>query len=79
MLISVRICLPSTPITDDVGAEQNCPDSKAYVYDDSVFECDAALNADYTITFCPPYSVFPPDQGDIKMQSPFAIGESCSC
>ena len=37
--------------------EQNCPNSYAYAYDESsgtaLFTCDAALAADYTITFCP--------------------------
>ncbi len=38
-------------------AEQNCPNAYAYAYDESsgsaLFTCDAALAADYTITFCP--------------------------
>ncbi|RDX57534.1 thaumatin-like protein [Polyporus arcularius HHB13444] len=37
--------------------KQNCPNAYAYAYDESsgsaLFTCDAALAADYTITFCP--------------------------
>ncbi|KAI0777230.1 Osmotin thaumatin-like protein [Trametes elegans] len=35
--------------------KQNCPNAYAYAYDDatSLKTCDASLEADYTITFCP--------------------------
>lgn len=39
-------------------AEDNCPNSYAYAYDESsgtaLWTCSASLEADYTITFCPP-------------------------
>ena len=35
-------------------AESNCPNSNVYAYDDSaLWTCQASINADYTITFCP--------------------------
>ena len=38
-------------------AEDNCPNSYAYAYDESsgtaLWTCDANKGADYTITFCP--------------------------
>ena len=38
-------------------AEGNCPNSYAYAFDESsgtaLWTCDSALNADYTLTFCP--------------------------
>ncbi|KAJ3533062.1 hypothetical protein NM688_g7333 [Phlebia brevispora] len=37
--------------------KDNCPDAYAYAYDESsntaLWQCDAGLAADYTITFCP--------------------------
>lgn len=37
--------------------ENKCPNSYVYAYDESsgtaLWTCNAALNADYTITFCP--------------------------
>lgn len=37
--------------------EDNCPNSYCYAYDESsgtaLWTCDASLEADYTITFCP--------------------------
>ncbi|THH29095.1 hypothetical protein EUX98_g5092 [Antrodiella citrinella] len=37
--------------------KSNCPDAYAYAYDESsnsaLWTCDASLEADYTITFCP--------------------------
>ncbi|KAH9855944.1 Osmotin thaumatin-like protein [Lenzites betulinus] len=35
--------------------KSNCPNAYAYAYDDltSLFTCDASLEADYTLTFCP--------------------------
>ena len=39
-------------------AESNCPNSYAYAYDESsgtaLWECNSSLEADYTVTFCPP-------------------------
>lgn len=36
-------------------AEDSCPDAYAYAFDDptGLNHCDSALQADYTITFCP--------------------------
>ncbi|KAG1847693.1 thaumatin [Suillus subalutaceus] len=36
--------------------KDNCPNAYAYAYDDatSLFTCEASLNAEFTITFCPP-------------------------
>ena len=38
--------------------EQFCPNAYAYAYDESsqsaLWTCNATLQADYTITFCPP-------------------------
>ncbi|KAF4579576.1 hypothetical protein EYR40_000243 [Pleurotus pulmonarius] len=38
--------------------KQNCPRSYAYAYDESsgtaLWTCPSSLNADYTLTFCPP-------------------------
>lgn len=40
--------------------KDNCPNSYCYAYDESsgtaLWTCDASLEADYTITFCPPSS-----------------------
>ena len=40
-----------------ICAEDACPDSYVYAYDESsgtaLWTCPAASNADYTITFCP--------------------------
>jgi len=37
--------------------EGNCPNSYAYAFDEgsgtALWTCDSALNADYTLTFCP--------------------------
>lgn len=49
---------PHIPIHPNrVDAEENCPDAYAYAYDESsgtaLWTCDASLNADYTLTFCP--------------------------
>ncbi|KZT64977.1 Osmotin, thaumatin-like protein [Daedalea quercina L-15889] len=39
----------------------NCPDAYAYAYDESsgtaLWTCDASLNANYTLTFCPPTDI----------------------
>lgn len=42
-------------VTDCPYAEDNCPNSYAYAYDDttSLFTCSSSLNAAYTVTFCP--------------------------
>ncbi|KAF8178151.1 thaumatin family-domain-containing protein [Mycena galopus ATCC 62051] len=48
---------PPTGVTDYAYFKGNCPDAYAYAYDESIgalFPCEAALNAVYTITFCPP-------------------------
>lgn len=38
-------------------AENNCPNSYAYAYDENsgtaLWRCDSNLYADYTLTFCP--------------------------
>ncbi|KAI5116716.1 hypothetical protein M0805_000825 [Coniferiporia weirii] len=38
--------------------KDSCPDAYAYAYDESsgtaLWTCSASLNADYTVTFCPP-------------------------
>ena len=38
--------------------EDGCPNSYAYAYDESsgtaLWTCNSGLNADYTVTFCPP-------------------------
>ncbi|KAJ7777984.1 thaumatin-like protein [Mycena maculata] len=46
---------PSSGVTDYSYFKGNCPNAYAYAYDDntSLFTCTAALNAVYTITFCP--------------------------
>ncbi|KAF8188170.1 thaumatin [Mycena galopus ATCC 62051] len=48
---------PSSGVTDYSYFKDNCPDSYAYAYDESsgtaLWTCDAALEAVYTITFCP--------------------------
>lgn len=38
-----------------LSAEGNCPNAYAYAFDDptSLRACDAGLQADYTLTFCP--------------------------
>ena len=45
------------PLTSDLRAEDNCPNSYVYAYDESsgtaLWTCDSGLAADYTITFCP--------------------------
>ncbi|OJT05467.1 Pathogenesis-related protein 5 [Trametes pubescens] len=42
---------------DSTGFPSNCPNSYAYAFDESsgtaLFTCDSALQADYTLTFCP--------------------------
>ncbi|KAF8178150.1 thaumatin [Mycena galopus ATCC 62051] len=49
---------PSSGVTDYSYFKNNCPDSYAYAYDESsgtaIYTCNAALDAVYTITFCPP-------------------------
>lgn len=56
---------PATCPADNVAFywyfKGNCPNSYAYAFDESsgtaLWECDSSLNADYTLTFCPPLSV----------------------
>ncbi|EGN91839.1 hypothetical protein SERLA73DRAFT_173302 [Serpula lacrymans var. lacrymans S7.3] len=51
---------PSSGVEYYTYFKDNCPNSYCYAYDESsgtaIFTCDASLNADYTVTFCPPPS-----------------------
>ncbi|KZT04937.1 thaumatin-like protein [Laetiporus sulphureus 93-53] len=48
---------PSSGVSYYSFFKDNCPDAYAYAYDESsgtaLWTCDASLNADYTLTFCP--------------------------
>lgn len=48
---------PSCGWLTDTAPEGNCPDAYAYAFDEgsgtALWTCNAALNADYTVTFCP--------------------------
>ncbi|KIJ61526.1 hypothetical protein HYDPIDRAFT_96439, partial [Hydnomerulius pinastri MD-312] len=49
---------PSSGVAYYSYFKDNCPNSYCYAYDESsgtaLWTCDSSLNAEYTITFCPP-------------------------
>jgi len=49
---------PSSGVAYYSYFKSNCPNSYAYAYDESsgtaLWTCSSSLNADYTLTFCPP-------------------------
>jgi len=53
-----RVCLMSftTGVEFYSYFHSNCPNAYAYAFDDAagLKTCDSGLNADYTLTFCPP-------------------------
>ncbi|PCH37375.1 thaumatin-like protein [Wolfiporia cocos MD-104 SS10] len=54
---STAATCPSSGVQYYSFFKDNCPDSYAYAFDESsgtaLWQCDSALNADYTLTFCP--------------------------
>ncbi|EIW55517.1 thaumatin-domain-containing protein, partial [Trametes versicolor FP-101664 SS1] len=46
---------PSSSVESYSYFKDSCPDAYAYAFDDptGLNHCDSALQADYTITFCP--------------------------
>lgn len=59
-LLQCVVCvISSTSLFDHLACflavENNCPNAYAYAYDDrtALRACNSALQADYTLTFCP--------------------------
>ncbi|OBZ76845.1 Pathogenesis-related protein 5 [Grifola frondosa] len=55
---STAATCPSSGVAFYSFFKGNCPDAYAYAFDESsgtaLWTCDSGLNADYTLTFCPP-------------------------
>lgn len=54
----VHVLLPISSSLMDAIVESNCPNSYAYAFDEpsgtALWTCNSSLQADYTVTFCPP-------------------------